>query len=98
MKHRRFLEGKCLDNTKTPPRRSYFKYRDTTELENERNKRKQKRQQRYNMKIRIWPDGTWQSTEDTPYSWMSDDYEIHYVPDNIDSDDYVKDNYGKKSF
>ena len=42
------------------------------------------------MKIRIWPDGTWQSTEDTPYSWLSDDYEVHFVPDDIDPDDYVK--------
>lgn len=47
------------------------------------------------MKIRIWPDGTWQSAEETPYPWMSDDYEIHYVPDDIDPDDYVKDNYVK---
>lgn len=45
------------------------------------------------MKIRIWLDGTWQSTEDTPYSWMSDDYEVHYAPDDIDPDDYAKDNY-----
>ena len=45
------------------------------------------------MKIRIWPDGTWQSTEDTPYSWLSDDYEVHFVPDDIDPDDYVKDLY-----
>ena len=43
------------------------------------------------MTIRIWPDGTWQSTEDTPYSWLSDDYEVHFVPDDIDPDDYVKD-------
>lgn len=43
------------------------------------------------MKIRIWPDGTWQSTEDTPYSWLSDDYEVHFVPDDTDPDDYVKD-------
>ena len=41
------------------------------------------------MTIRIWPDGAWQSAEDTPCSWMSDDYEIHYVPDDIDPDDYV---------
>ena len=43
------------------------------------------------MTIRIWPDGTWQSTDDTPYSWLSDDYEIHYVPSDTDPDDYVKD-------
>ena len=43
MKHRRFLEGKCLDNTKIPPRRSYFKYRDTTALESARAERKLKR-------------------------------------------------------
>ena len=30
MKHRRFLKGKCLDKTKTSPRRSYFKYRVLT--------------------------------------------------------------------
>ena len=41
------------------------------------------------MTIRIWPDGTWQSAEDIPYSWMSDDYEIHYVPDDTDRDTYV---------
>ena len=45
------------------------------------------------MTIRIWPDGTWQSTEDTLYSWMSDDYEVHYIPVGIDPDDYVKDHY-----
>ena len=43
MKHRRFLEGKCLDNTKTPPRRSYFKYRDSTKLESDRAERKLRR-------------------------------------------------------
>ena len=43
MKHRRFLEGKCLDNTKTPPRRSYFKYRESTALESARAERKLKR-------------------------------------------------------
>lgn len=43
MKHRRFLKGKCLDNTKTPPRRSYFKYRDPTALESARAERKLKR-------------------------------------------------------
>ena len=43
MKHRRFLEGKRLDNTKTPPRRSYFKYRETTKLESDRSERKLKR-------------------------------------------------------
>ena len=43
MKHRRFLKGKCLDNTKTPPRRSYFKYRDSTALESARAERKLKR-------------------------------------------------------
>ena len=43
MKHRRFLEGKCLDNTKTPPRRSYFKYRDPSALESARAERKLKR-------------------------------------------------------
>lgn len=25
---------------------------------------------------RVWPDGTWQEEEETPYSWMSDDYRI----------------------
>lgn len=45
------------------------------------------------MTIRIWPDGTWQSTEDTPYSWLSDDYEVHVISDDIDPDDYVKDYY-----
>ena len=45
------------------------------------------------MTIRIWPDGTWQATEDTPYSWLSDDYEVHFIPDDIDPDDYVKDLY-----
>ena len=43
------------------------------------------------MTIRIWPDGTWQPTTDEPYSWLSDDYETHYVPVDIDPDDYVKD-------
>ena len=43
MKHRRFLEGKRLDNTKAPPRRSYFKYRDFTALESARAERKLKR-------------------------------------------------------
>ena len=42
------------------------------------------------MTIRIWPGGTWQSTEDIPYSWMSDDYEVHYVPDNVDPDTYIE--------
>lgn len=26
--------------------------------------------------IRVWPDGTWQSIEEEPYAWMSDDYEV----------------------
>lgn len=43
------------------------------------------------MTIRIWPDGPWQSTDDVPYSWLSDDYEIHHVPSDTDPDDYVKD-------
>ena len=47
------------------------------------------------MTIRIWPDGTWQSTDDVPYLWLSDDYEIHYVPSDTDPDDYVKDHYVK---
>ena len=25
---------------------------------------------------RVWPDGTVQDAEDTPYSWMSDDYTV----------------------
>lgn len=45
------------------------------------------------MTIRIWPNGTWQPTEDEPYTWLSDDYEIHYIPVDIDPDDYVKDYY-----
>ena len=43
MKHRRFLKGKHLDRTKTPPRRSYFKYRAATSLESDRAERKLKR-------------------------------------------------------
>ena len=43
MKRCRFLEGKRLDNTKVPPRRSYFKYRDPTALESARAERKLKR-------------------------------------------------------
>ena len=45
------------------------------------------------MIIRIWPDGTGQPNEDTPYSWLSDDYEVNFVTDDIDPDDYVKDLY-----
>ena len=45
------------------------------------------------MTIRIWPDGTWQLTTDEPYAWLPNDYEIHYVPVDIDPDDYVKDYY-----
>ena len=43
MKHRKFLTGKHLDNTKIPPCYRYFKYRDTTELESNRAVRKMRR-------------------------------------------------------
>ena len=43
MKKPRYLKGKHLDKTKTPPRRSYFKYRDLTKLESDRAERKLKR-------------------------------------------------------
>lgn len=26
--------------------------------------------------IRVWPDGTYQSVDEEPYAWMSDDYEV----------------------
>ena len=43
MKKPRYLKGKHLDKTKTPPRRSYFKYRDPTKLESDRAERKLRR-------------------------------------------------------
>ena len=26
--------------------------------------------------VRVWPDGTQQNTEESPYEWMSDDFEV----------------------
>ena len=43
-----------------------------------------------NRRIRIWPNGTWQPTADEPYTWLSDDYEVHYIPIGTDPDDYVR--------
>ena len=40
MKRPNYYEGRCLDNTKTPSCRSYFKYRVSTDLECARAERK----------------------------------------------------------
>lgn len=40
------------------------------------------------VRYRVWPDGTVQEVSETPYSWMSDDYE---TVDAVDEEDaYAK--------
>ena len=51
MKRPNYYEGRCLDNTKTPPCRSYFKYRASTDLECARAERKAARKANRILKI-----------------------------------------------
>lgn len=37
------------------------------------------------VRYRVWPDGTVQETTETPYSWLSDDYEIVEAEDEEDA-------------
>lgn len=45
------------------------------------------------MKIAIWCDGTWCDVEDLDqYTWMSDDYAISEVPEDIDPSEFAAKN------
>ena len=45
------------------------------------------------MKIAIWCDGTWCYVEDLDqYTWMSDDYAISEVPEDIDPSEFAAKN------
>lgn len=35
--------------------------------------------------FRVWPDGTVQPARETPYPWMSDDFEIVRATDEADA-------------
>ena len=37
------------------------------------------------LKYRVWPDGAVQEVSETPYSWMSDDYQIVEAEDEEDA-------------
>ena len=37
------------------------------------------------LKYRVWPDGTVQEEHETPYSWLSDDYQIVEAEDEEDA-------------
>ena len=37
------------------------------------------------LKYRVWPDDTVQEEHETPYSWLSDDYQIVEAEDEEDA-------------
>lgn len=37
------------------------------------------------VKYRVWPDGTVQEEHETPYNWLSDDYQIVEAEDEEDA-------------
>ena len=37
------------------------------------------------VRYRVWPDGTVQEVSETPYNWMSDDYQIVEAEDEEDA-------------
>jgi len=38
-----------------------------------------------NPRFRVWPDGTTQPIEETPYAWKSDDYRVVSAPTEEDA-------------
>ena len=39
------------------------------------------------LRYRVWPDGTVQEADETPYSWMSDDYQTVEAEDEDEDEE-----------